>query len=151
MASACIAITVAFFPYTVRWQKNYFTLNNEHITNPQELLNLKYAAPSALLDDISQIVGDALCLITDPETIVMSANWVCLKIGMDPDVPNRNRIARMFNGLSTSQTFPYNVEITRKRTAQLTGSETQKLPYLAHASASQGMFTAYLLTKKSNV
>ena len=123
---------------------------NPHISNVQELINTQYRRPDAIQDDVLQLLenGDVACLKENARVFVLSAAYVCVKTGAATDSKTRNNMARALNGLVTSQNFPFTVTITRKRLGQLVATEQQKLAYSNLVLNDQGMFNAFLCTKK---
>ena len=143
------------------WWRTHVSLENvpqalrdasPHITNVQELINSQYHRPNALEEDILQLLdnGDVARLKDEVNVLVLTAAYVAVKTGSPTDSKTRNNIARSLNGLITSQTFPYRIVATRKRLGQLVASDQQKLAYSNLVLNDQGMFNAFLCTKKVN-
>ena len=112
------------------WWKSRITMDdvdaelraeNPHITSPQELLNLKYTKH----DENTNVIEQMLAGSAFPTTKDYGRQFITAKLITDRMNENNREtttvalIARILRSLSTSPTFPYQLEPMRKRVSQL--------------------------------
>lgn len=121
-----------------------------HIKNIQELVNTQFARPDYSSEFIQNLIeeGRLATLKEEPDTYFITANYISAR---DPDsfeFKSKNMVGRILSSLSTSETFPYKLEVKRRYLATLNmGPEVLGL-YMNGINNKVALLNGYVVTKK---
>jgi hypothetical protein len=121
-----------------------------HIKNIQELVNTQFARPDYSSEFIQNLIeeGRLAELKEEPGAYFITANYISAR---DPDsfeFKSKNMVGRILSSLSTSETFPYKLEVKRRYLATLNmGPEVLGL-YMNGINNKVALLNGYKVTKK---
>lgn len=136
-----LRVTVDMAPASLREE-------NEHITNIQELLNTQFQTPDAIGDKVRQILDSGQTARLKSGEMYITAGFISNMMG-ELGSRSTNMIARQLSALRGSPTFPYNIEISRKRLPQLEMTQQQMIAYSDGITNNQSMVNGYIITRKA--
>lgn len=123
---------------------------NGHIKDVQALVNTQFSRPDAIGDFILAILdsGEPARLRDKMDSLFLTAGFLTARAGNSLDFGSKNMISRVLSSLSSSPTFPYTLEASRKRLPQLV-IPIELLPaYTEGIINSQQMVNGFIATRK---
>jgi hypothetical protein len=121
---------------------------HQHITNPNELLNIQHYRSDYLTDAIQHYLDiDDVSYLRTGEAVITAA-FVAAKLGKSGDGRYIDQISRKFSELNVSPTFPYTFERVRKRGGQMDFKQGHKEQYIGLITNDQVMFTCFIVKRK---
>jgi len=122
---------------------------NPHVTQVNELLNVEHYRADALTESLRLLIenGDASVLRGEGHQVI-TPYFVAARLGQAGNMGFINTVGRKLIELSSSPTFPYVFEKTRKRGPQLDYKQGHKELYTGHTTSDQVMFTCYIVKRK---
>lgn len=127
----------------------YLRSEHEHITDVQELVNTQFQRHNEhgeMLEALAE-ARDLAYLKTDEDIMYVTAGYLAARMG-EESVSAKMFCARALSALSSSPTFPYVLEVQRKRLPQLIMTEGQRFGYTQGITNNQMMINGYTVRKK---
>jgi len=123
---------------------------NPHINNPQELMNLKFAKHDELTSLILQMLEAEIFPKTKAEgNQFITAKFVADKVNdSNKEITTVNLVAKVLRSLSTSPTFAYAMQSSRKRISQLILTEWQAMSLSNGIGNNDSALPGYLVNRK---
>lgn len=126
--------------------------DKEHIEDAQTLMNTQFARPDPVAEFVLNILTarEAAVLRDSTDKFFITAGFISARAGNGIEFRSKSLIARMLSSLASSTTFPYKLEVARKRMPQLVIPANLVPMYEEGISNAQAMLNGYVVTKKVN-
>jgi hypothetical protein len=123
---------------------------NKHITDVQSLVNTQFARPDAIQEFILNILesGEPARLRDSMDVMYITAGYLSARSGNGSDFHSKNMISRVLSSLRFSPTFPYKLEVVRKRLPQLAIPQELLPMYTEGVNNAQQMINGMTVIKK---
>jgi len=123
---------------------------HEHIKDVQALVNTQFSRPDAIGEFILALLesGEPAHLRDNMDAMFITAGFITARAGNALDFGSKNMISRVLSSLSSAPTFPYKLEVARKRMPQLAIPIELVPAYTEGITNSQYMVNGFIATRK---
>jgi len=124
-------------------------MDNEHIKSVQELINVQFTKADAQVEFLTSLIeSNELASLKDGSGMYVTAAYLSARGAKNLEFSDTNMWSRKLSALAASPTFPYKLELQRKRIPQLICSEAVKQLYQQSITNAQLMINGYIVTRK---
>ncbi len=120
-----------------------------HITSVQELLNTQYHRKNDVEDFLVRLLDspDEVARLSD-DSLYITAGYITSRLNAMGERQTKNFVSRIISSLASSPTFPYTLEVSRKRLNQLVIHPQYLAMYMDGINNNQQMINGYRVTPK---